>query len=102
MKNLSIEPEAIEVIKNQEKLCEEVKKFYGKNSPEYVDIVDSRNDCLSFILKLGGKLYANGEYDVYGETEYVIYGMNFNPNSKFDPLDGLDGVPMDGKWRLQC
>lgn len=93
---------AVEVLKAQEQLCARVEGFYGKNSSEYLKMIESRLNCLNSIIRLGGEIYADGDLELVGQAEFLVYGMNFHyvKDNKM-PINGTTIVPVIyGTWSI--
>ena len=99
MQIISLTDEAMVVIQNQSNLCKKVGLWFGPNSSEYLKMVESRNDCLTNLFRLGGEIFADGEFDLIGKCEYIVYGMNFSAKTTLKDPE-FSGIESIGTWSI--
>ena len=61
---LDFTPEALEVIKNQLRALAAIECFYGKNSSQYLRMLETWSQCMASIIRLGGHIRSDGKIDL--------------------------------------
>lgn len=90
----SITPEAQRTLSAMQERLGAISANFGPHSEEYLETVESFAFSVLQVLRLGGKLYSDGELSLYG-VSFIHYGVVFHRRY----IDG-DYHPLLGTWSV--
>lgn len=76
MSELQLTEEAVQTIGNMEGRVAQIGQMYGKHSSEYLTALQSLSQVLAAILRLGGKVFRDGELSLVSNS-FITFGVIF-------------------------
>ena len=99
--SLTFTPEALEVIKSQLSAIAAIQSYYGTNSSQYLRMLETWSQCMSNIIRLGGSIQSDGGLDLIGQSQYLVYGMNFHKSWESEEAIGYHDESFHfGTWSI--
>lgn len=87
-------PEALSTLQDMRQRINQVACVYGRRSDEYVEMLESFSEALVGIVRLGGRISADGDLSLLG-VSIIVYGVVFFPRKHNGDRD-----PLLGSWSL--